>query len=59
MEVRVIEKIVRILDFAEEGTKILGADEQPPAHIHDVVMANNLQVCKEILTKTAAERLLP
>ena len=47
-EVTQIENVIKMLYFAEQGTKILDVSEYPSTHLHDVVLRNNLEHCNEV-----------
>ena len=46
--VTMLEKISDILEFAEQGTSILGAECTSTTHLHAIVISNTLQRCKYV-----------
>ena len=40
-----MQDLINTLEFAEKGTKILGFENYPSAHLHDVVIANIVSKC--------------
>ena len=54
-EVTQIKNVVKMLDFAEQGTKILGASKYPTTHLHDVVLSNILEDCNEVQKRNTTQ----
>ena len=51
-QVMLLERITEILDFAEEGTRVLRAERIPTTHLHDFFISSSQQRCKYVKETT-------